>query len=109
MFAYRIAFLKIILMSNQDKTEDFYNRLREKLENSTTWPSEYLYKFIIPSNTEKREEIETIFNHSGAVIKTKKSSSGKYLGISVTVYLQDPDEVIAYYKKVNTIEGVISL
>lgn len=109
MFAYGIVFLKIILMSNQDKTEDFYNRLREKLEKSTTWPSEYLYKFIIPSNPKKKEEIETIFNHSGAVIKTKKSSRGKYMGISVTVYLQNPDDVIAYYKKVNAIEGVTSL
>ena len=96
-------------MSNQEKSEAFYKRLKEELEKSTTWPSAYLYKFIIPTDTEKQQEIEAVFNHTGAVIDTKKSSNGKYTSLSVTVNLKDPDEVIAYYKKVSTVEGIISL
>ena len=68
-----------------------------------------MYKFIIPSDRGKKEEIEAIFDHSGAVISTKKSSGGKYTSISVMLYLKDPDEVIAYYKQVAAIEDVISL
>ncbi len=96
-------------MNSQDKTEAFYSRLKEELKKSTKWPSEYLYKFIIPSSEKKKEEIEAIFNHSGAVIATKKSSNGKYTSLSITLNLKDPDEVIAYYKKVSAVEGVISL
>ena len=101
--------MKTILASDNDKTEAFYNRLRHELEQSTAWPSEYLYKFIIPSDDEKKAEITAIFDHSGAVINSKTSSNGNYTSISVRVHLQDPDEVIAYYRKVSVIEDVISL
>jgi putative lipoic acid-binding regulatory protein len=94
---------------NPDDTEHFYNRLKGKLEQDTLWPSQYLYKFIIPADKEKKEAIERIFNHAGAVIKTKKSSGGKYLSLSVWIHLKNPDEVIAYYKKIHAIKGVISL
>ena len=101
--------MKHILVEDKNNTEAFYDRLREELENSTEWPSEYMYKFIIPSDTEKKEQVEAVFNHSGAVIGTKKSSNGTYTSISITLRLNNPDEVIAYYKKVSTIKDVISL
>jgi uncharacterized protein len=101
--------LKIRLVNNQNKEDAFYTRLKGELEKGTAWPSAYLYKFIITSNLEKKEEIEAVFNHLGAVISTKKSSNGKYMSISIMVQLKNADEVIAYYKKINTIEGVISL
>lgn len=37
------------------KTEEFYIRLKEELEQSTSWPSEYLYKFIIPTDPQKKK------------------------------------------------------
>ena len=40
------------------KTEDFYIRLKEELSNSTLWPSEYLYKFILPSSNTGIAKIE---------------------------------------------------
>ena len=96
-------------MNDNDKIEAFYKRLREELENSTAWPSEYLYKFIIESDEEKKAAIASVFDHSGAVISSRSSSNGKYTSVSVRVHLQDPDQVIAYYRKVSDIEGVISL
>ena len=44
------------------KTEDFYIRLKEELSNSTLWPSEYLYKFILPSSNIGIAKIEAEFN-----------------------------------------------
>ncbi len=95
-------------MADQD-SEEFYSRLKEQLTDSTTWPSDYLYKFIVLSNKEKIERIHTIFDNTGAVIQLKKSKNGKYTSVSIMVNLSGPDEVIAKYKEVGAIEGVISL
>jgi len=93
----------------KEKSEEFYARLKEQLLENTKWPSNYLYKFIVPTNEKKIGLINEIFNNTGAVIESKKSKKGAYTGISITVNLKDPDEVIAKYKEVSAVEGVISL
>ncbi len=89
--------------------EEFYNRLQEQLRESTSWPSDYLYKFIVESNAEKIARIHEIFNNTGAVIELKQSKKGKYTSVSVTVNLKNPEAVIEKYKEVGKVEGVISL
>ncbi|WP_396177087.1 DUF493 family protein [Flavobacterium sp.] len=91
------------------KTEEFYIRLKEELSTTSVWPSEYLYKFIVPSELKKILEIESAFNNMGAVIKTTQSKTGKYTSVSVDVQMQNPDAVIAKYIEVSGIEGIISL
>ncbi|NAS12951.1 DUF493 family protein [Poritiphilus flavus] len=94
---------------DSEKTEEFYDRLKEELLQNTDWPSDYLYKFIIPTDQEKISQIHQIFDNTGAVIESKQSRKGKYTSISVTVHLAGPEEVILKYKEVGKIEGVISL
>ena len=89
--------------------EKFYKRLQEQLEESTSWPSDYLYKFIVESDPEKIARIHEIFDNTGAVIELKKSKKGKYTSVSVTVNLENPKAVIEKYKEVGEVEGVISL
>ena len=89
--------------------EEFYARLHAQLEESTTWPSEYLYKFIVESDPDKIEQIQKIFDNTGAVIESKRSRKGKYTSVSVTVNLQNSDQVIEKYKEVGAVDGVISL
>ena len=89
--------------------EEFYKKLKVSLEETTQFPSEYMYKFIIPSDKEKLMEIESIFDHTGAVIKTKPSKTGKYNSITVLVKMKNADAVIEKYKEVSNVEGVISL
>lgn len=96
-------------MKNDKKTEDFYNRLREQLEADTTWPAEYLYKFIVPSKLEKIAEIEAVFNETDAKINTRDSSKGNYTSLSIKVTMESPDAVIKKYLQVSEVEGVISL
>jgi uncharacterized protein len=91
------------------KTEDFYVRLKEELTNSTLWPSEYLYKFIMPSNAHSIAKIEAVFNNMGAVITTQQSKTGKYTSISISVTMISPQSVINKYIEVSDIEGIISL
>lgn len=91
------------------KTEEFYVRLKEELINTSLWPSEYLYKFIVPSDQNKVLEIENAFDNMGAVIKTSQSKTGKYTSVSVNVRMKNPDAVIEKYIQVSGIEGIISL
>ncbi|SFR48198.1 hypothetical protein SAMN04490243_2045 [Robiginitalea myxolifaciens] len=92
-----------------ENPEDFYNRLEQELTNSTQWPSDYLYKFIIPTDEDKSRQISRIFDNTGAVIKSKQSRNGKYTSLSVNVRMKNPQEVIEKYREVSVVEGVISL
>lgn len=94
---------------DDQKSEEFYKRLKVQLADNTKWPSNYLYKFIVPSDELKIKQIEEIFDNTGAVIESKQSKKGTYTSLSVTVHLKDPDAVIEKYKQVGTVEGVISL
>jgi len=96
-------------MSEMNKKEAFYKKLKEKLEESTTFPTKYLYKFIIPSNAEKVTQVEAVFNHMGAVITKKSSKTGKFISISILVAMQNADTIIEKYRTVEKIDGIISL
>ncbi|MCP4976700.1 MAG: DUF493 domain-containing protein [Maribacter sp.] len=94
---------------NTENPDEFYSRLKIQLEDSTKWPSLYLYKFIVLTDDEKIREVHEVFNNTGAVIDSKQSKNGKYTSLSITVNLKNPDEVIAKYMEVGEIGGVISL
>ena len=97
-------------MSDASKTEEFYKKLKLQLEETTIWPSEYLYKFIIKSDADKITKIESLFNDSGAVILTNASKNGKYTSISINLVMENSDAVVSKYIEVsNNVEGVISL
>lgn len=93
----------------EKNTTEFYERLKVELDNSNTWPAEYLYKFIMPSVGDNVERVEKAFDNMGAVIKTTKSKTGKFTSVSVDVTMNSADEVIGKYKEVSTIEGIVSL
>jgi putative lipoic acid-binding regulatory protein len=92
-----------------DKKAAFYKKLKKDLEETTTFPTKYLYKFIVPSKEGKIEQVEAAFNHMGAVITKKKSKTGKFISISVLVNMNSADDVIKKYKEVEIVEGIISL
>ncbi len=97
-------------MNDSDKTEEFYNKLREQLYGTASWPSEYLYKFIVKSDPEKIDALENVFNNMGAVINTHASKNGKYTSVSINLKMESPEKVIEKYKEVaEKVEGVLSL
>jgi putative lipoic acid-binding regulatory protein len=91
------------------KTEEFYERLKVELDLSNTWPAEYLFKFIVPTDKEKILKVEAAFDCMGAVIKTTKSKTGKFTSISIDVQMKDAQEIIDKYIELSTVEGIISL
>ena len=92
-----------------ENSDEFYERLRGQLEENSSWPSTYLYKFIVPTDQTKIDQIYAVFDQNGAVIESKKSKNGNYTSVSITVTMPSPEAVIEKYKEVSSVEGVISL
>jgi len=92
-----------------DQRSQFYKKLKKKLKKDTTFPTKYLFKFIVPSSEDRVKEVENLFNHSGAVIDTKSSRTGKFTSVSVLVVMKKADDIIAKYQQAEKIEGIISL
>ena len=91
-----------------DKKE-FYTNLKNQLDETTQFPADYMYKFIVPSDGNQVDEVQDLFNNKGAVINTKKSKTGKYISVSIVLKIENSKEVISYYKKAEKIKGIISL
>ena len=93
----------------QDKVE-FYKKLKSQLDDLTKkWPSEYMYKFIVPADGDGVKDVESKFDGLGAVIKTRKSKTGKYTSITINVSLPSSDAIILKYRDCENVKGIISL
>ena len=92
----------------EDK-ESFYKKLKNQLDETTQFPSDYMYKFIVPSEGNQLNQIQKIFDQKNAVITERKSKTGKYISVSIVINLVNSNAVISYYKKTEKIKGIISL
>jgi hypothetical protein len=88
--------------------EDFYENLKARLEENTSWPQVYLFKFIIPSDNQKLAQVQNLFG-SEAQVSTRQSKSNKFISISAKEVMVSSDAIIETYKKAGKIEGIISL
>ena len=89
--------------------KNFYTKLKAQLDDTTSFPSDYMYKFIVPTTGNQVQEVRDLFSGSNAEIKLKKSKTGKYESLSIVLQVKSPSEIIAYYKKAEKIKGIISL
>jgi len=89
--------------------EEFYKKLKIKLNENTTFPSKYLYKFIVPTDEIRIKQVEDLFDYEGAVINKKASKTGKFTSISIHIIMKSADTVIEKYLAAEKIEGIISL
>jgi putative lipoic acid-binding regulatory protein len=89
--------------------ENFYQKLKLQLDDTTNFPSDYLYKFIVQASDNRVKQVRQIFENSAQSISIKKSKTGKYNSISIVINLENSNEVISYYKQAEKIEGIISL
>lgn len=97
-------------MSTPPNSEEFYEKLKSQLHETSSWPAEYLYKFIVKSDPKKIAILEAIFDNMGAVINTTESKKGKYTSVSINLLMRNPDAVVEKYLEVaEKVEGVISL
>ncbi len=79
--------------------------LRTKLDQYYSWPSLYIFKFIVPK--EKVGEVIKLFpKHESSL---KNSTNAKYTSVTVQMMAPSSEVVIEMYDAVSGIEGIIAL
>ena len=89
-------------------TEEELSRFSEKLKENMTFPSVYMFKFIITSGNRNIAMIETLFDPE-ADIKTKESGKGNYTSVTAKQVVMSVEEIVEVYRKALKIEGVMFL
>ncbi len=92
-----------------DNYEEFYQKLKKSLVETTTFPTTYIYKFIVPNKELVLNQLIELFNFQGAVITTKESKTNKYKSFTVHVLSNSADEIVQKYLEASAIDGIISL
>ena len=69
----------------------------------------YLFKFILREGEVNEQVLKDMFTQNEAVFSKKASSKKTFTSLSVKVIMEDPDAVIAIYKKAQKIKGLITL
>lgn len=85
--------------------ESDIERVKNLLDSEHTFPTEFLFKFIVPKD--KVSEVTRMFHTSK--VKTRESRRGNYVALSMHLYMESSDEVIQVYQSAKQIEGMIAL
>lgn len=88
--------------------QEKYSKLRQQLIESSTWPTLYMFKFVIPNTEDRLEAIKNLFP-AQTKFAYKTSKDIKFIGITVKKTMNSADDVIAIYSKAQQIEGAIVL
>jgi hypothetical protein len=72
------------------------------------WPDIYMFKFIVPNESEKVAQVTSLFNESADLV-LHPSRTGKYISLSAKELMLDVDSILEKYSKASQIEGLISL
>ncbi len=91
-----------------EKDEERLRVLKEKLDEHHTWPSIFMYKFVVPTDQEKINQIHSIFGES-AEFRERLSKKGNYTSITVREMMLSAEAIFNRYREIGKIEGVISL
>ncbi len=89
-------------------SDEQFEKLKEVLNKHTTWPTVYMFKFIIPADNKKIALVESKFSET-AIISQHESATGKYISITVKEVMLNADSIIDKYKEMKGIEGLIAL
>jgi putative lipoic acid-binding regulatory protein len=81
------------------------DEFKEKLEKSYSWPSLYMFKFIVPAG--KEQEVRKLFPKNEVI--QRPSKNGKYISLTTEIMAGSTDQIISIYLQANRIEGLIAL
>ena len=90
-------------------TQEDLDKLKAKLIETTSFPSVYMFKVIVPSENRTIALVQNIFEAAETEIFTKESDKGKYTSITAKQVVMSADEIIEVYKKAAEIKGVMML
>ena len=73
-----------------------------------SWPDVYLFKFIIPNDSEKIAKVTALFNESTDIVM-HPSRNGNYISISAKELMLEVNSIIQKYMEASHINGLIAL
>ena len=83
-------------------------KVRSLLWAEQKWPGIYFFKFIVPNDKVKLDQVKKLFQHEDQ-ISYRTSKDIRYIALSCKQEMKNPDEVMEIYKKAGEIDGVIAL
>lgn len=89
-------------------TEEDLEKLRLKLLETTSFPSVYMFKLIVPSENRTIALVENLFEAETDIL-TKESEKGKYTSITAKQVVMSAEEITDIYRKASAIKGVMML
>lgn len=78
------------------------------LEEQHSWPTVYVFKFVVPTEKGNIENLLALFDLT-AEYSTRESRNGKYTSVTIKQKMNAAKDVVEIYKQAKNIEGVISL
>lgn len=101
--------IKVLENDRNQHTDDFYLKFKERLDQTHSFPSEYIFKYIVPAEQSVIAKLYSIFNSANASISTRDSKNGKYTSLTIKAFVNDADDVVIYYRQAAVIDGIVML
>ncbi len=82
-----------------------FESLKVALDAHVQWPTTYVFKFIVPAAE---------LNHLLALLdplpySTRESRTGRYVSVTSEVEMESSEHVIAVYRRMSAVKGLMSL
>ncbi|MDA0379078.1 MAG: DUF493 family protein [Bacteroidetes bacterium] len=84
---------------------NWWDHFKQLLDENNEWPAPYLFKFIVPKAG--IEELKSVLE--GHDIDIKASTKGNYLSLTTRIRVESSEDVVAVYRSVGVVEGLIAL
>lgn len=82
-----------------------FTKFKALLDEQVNWPDQYIFKFVV--KTERKSELlDLLTEHE---VEEKVSKNGTYTSVTSKTVLNCSDDVVAVYRRVSKIEGIMSL
>ncbi len=82
--------------------------LLKQLQENKKWPLRYMFKFIVPNNEGKVDEVKKLLPENGE-LKFKHTKNLKFVSITCVAYMPDAQSIVDVNVAVNKVKGIISL
>jgi putative lipoic acid-binding regulatory protein len=90
---------------SENKMNERLWKLRLVLDETVEFPTEYLFKFIVPHT-----EVHLVLIHlEDMEVEHRPSENGKYISVSAKKKFHKSEDIIIIYKKMSSIKGLIAL
>ncbi len=84
---------------------DPHRYFKDKLDREHTWPSVYMFKFVVPKSSEA--EVRKLFQEE--TLQTRNSRKGNFIAFTMKKMIYSSDEVVTIYEEASKITGLIAL